>query len=387
MTKKRAVILLGAETPQCLYCIHSLMDSDFALICIGRGSVFYSSFNGRVRDNVHLDESSRLFRDGRVEKYFSEFDEILIYALNDDYLEFLIEEAVSFPKHVLAIIPDRDTVNLVTDKAKFLDLCRSIRVPVLAYTRVSHDLSLENLKQNGIVFPVILKPNRGSGARGFRILEDEFSFKNMDFTKFDAYHVQHYLADTHQYKYTASCVDGRVINGVTLHKTRYFPVSGGSCTFGTVVDIPDISKICSKIVSKLKWDGVIDFDILSPNENEYYPIEINPRLPASVRYSHCANVDFVADIFSAYPGFSRKKTSHPGCDHVFFVTLDLARSIFLLFRLDFSGINLFFKALASNSVKVDYYPEMPFSMISSIMVQVSKIFNIAFIRAKFFKEI
>ena len=274
-------------------------------------------------------------------------------------------------------------MSLVSDKANFIELCRELNVPTLPSCRLTAHTTIECLQRNGISFPVILKPNRGSGARGFKIVKSENEFSQEDIGSYRDYHVQKYVSKSEQYKYSASCHNGKVINSVVLHKIRYFPVSGGSCTYGDMIDNREISDMCAKVIENVNWSGVIDFDLISDSDDSLYPIEINPRLPACSKYTKCVGVDLVQDIFAEFVGVREAGIIGKKSDSVHFITLDFARAIYLLSKGSFDGLKNFLISLNANTEKVDYYSNFPSSICVAILVQISKMLDIKFLRKKF----
>ena len=93
-----------------------------------------------------------------------------------------------------------------------------------------------------------------------------------------------------------------------------FPVKAGSSSCCISVDLPDLIAVCKNTLDKLKWVGMADFDILQRLDNgEYKIIEINPRVPASLRGAAISGVKFPEIIINDLMGHPKKNYNYlPG---------------------------------------------------------------------------
>lgn len=82
--------------------------------------------------------------------------------------------------------------------------------------------------------------------------------------------------------------------------------------------------MCKNLLNKLNWIGFADFDILEKGDDEYKIIEINPRIPASIRGAVMSGVNFPKQIVDdLLNGTITKDVYKPG-NYLRFLGLDIA---------------------------------------------------------------
>jgi len=73
---------------------------------------------------------------------------------------------------------------------------------------------------------------------------------------------------------------GRTIAAVPMRKT--YITDKGKAWGGITLDDEEMLKLTSSIIKQTKWRGGMELELIKTNENKYYLIEINPRIPAWV---------------------------------------------------------------------------------------------------------
>ena len=72
-----------------------------------------------------------------------------------------------------------------------------------------------------------------------------------------------------------------------------YPIGAGSSSCCISVQNDELLSICKDALDKLDWFGMADFDVLQRKDTlEYKIIEINPRVPASLRAASISGVNF-----------------------------------------------------------------------------------------------
>ena len=74
--------------------------------------------------------------------------------------------------------------------------------------------------------------------------------------------------------------NGKTLGAVPMRKQ--YITDKGKAWSGITIDDKNIITITRKIIKKTKWRGGLELELIKTNDNEYYLIEINPRLPAWV---------------------------------------------------------------------------------------------------------
>ena len=73
---------------------------------------------------------------------------------------------------------------------------------------------------------------------------------------------------------------GNTIGAVAMRKQ--YITDKGKAWGGITIDDPKLIEITHKIMRETKWRGGMELELIRTNSNEYYIIEINPRIPAWV---------------------------------------------------------------------------------------------------------
>jgi predicted ATP-grasp superfamily ATP-dependent carboligase len=138
--------------------------------------------------------------------------------------------------------------------------------------------------------------------------------------------------------------------------------------------------ICKDVLDKLNWEGFADFDVLETKTGDYKVIEINPRIPASVRASAISGVNFGEIIVCDLMCNSRPKYMYQTGKSLRYIGLDIAW--FLASSNRFSSQPSWFRFFDKNV----YCQEGGFSdfiaMMYSFFSGVKKMLSPSFMRAK-----
>lgn len=203
-----------------------------------------------------------------------------------------------------AAVPDWDLFSMASDKTRLMAFCDVLGFP---HPRTC-DLETTALQEAAayVGFPALVKPSHGSGSRGIRLVRN--------FTELSAVlpsvlaesgpcALQEYI-DGHNEYYNVMLYRGD--NGFGSHAVtrivRYYPVNGGSSSLCVTIEDPRLVRICQEVLVALDWHGFADFDVLDKGNEDYRIIEINPRIPASIRAAEAAGVNFPEMIVSEVLG-------------------------------------------------------------------------------------
>jgi carbamoyl-phosphate synthase large subunit len=73
---------------------------------------------------------------------------------------------------------------------------------------------------------------------------------------------------------------GNTIGAVPMRKQ--YITDKGKAWSGITLDDPKMLALTRRIISAMKWRGGMELELVKSQKNEYYIIEINPRIPAWV---------------------------------------------------------------------------------------------------------
>ena len=104
------------------------------------------------------------------------------------------------------------------------------------------------------------------------------------------------LIDNKEYYYNVMLYrnkEGRFLAYTIIKIVRMYPIEAGSSTCCISIENDELLNICKDCLEKLNWVGIADFDVLQKlDTREYKIIEINPRVPASLKASSISGVNF-----------------------------------------------------------------------------------------------
>ena len=147
-------------------------------------------------------------------------------------------------------------------------------------------------------YPLLVKPNLSSGARGITLVPNKDDLETTYRTvkaEYGECHIQEYIPKGGlQYKADLFLDANQELKaGIVYSKLRYFPIHGGSSIINRTVLRPEIIENAHKLLKAMKWRGFADFDFITdPRDGMAKLMEINPRIPACFRITVAAGIDF-----------------------------------------------------------------------------------------------
>jgi predicted ATP-grasp superfamily ATP-dependent carboligase len=161
-------------------------------------------------------------------------------------------------------------------------------------------ITVETLKSvaDGIGFPSLIKPDFSVGAKGITrvnsLHELQLQYPAIS-QKYKSCTLQEFV-DNPDYYYNVMIYrdhKGRCDNYAIIKIVRMYPIEAGSSSCCISVENDELLSICKDALDKLDWFGMADFDVLQRKDTlEYKIIEINPRVPASLRAAFVSGVNF-----------------------------------------------------------------------------------------------
>lgn len=192
--------------------------------------------------------------------------------------------------------PDYEKLSIVEDKHRFMAFCAENDVPHPKTAVLGKD-NLETIA-NEVGFPSLIKPDFSVGARGITRVDsiEELKGKYTEiFEKYGSCTLQE-LIENEEYYYNVMLYrskEGKYLGNAISKIVRMYPVHAGSSSCLVTVENEELLKICKNCLDKLEWVGMADFDVLQRLDNkEYKIIEINARVPASLRAAQISGVNF-----------------------------------------------------------------------------------------------
>lgn len=295
----------------------------------------YSTYSESI-DTLYTTHASPL----KGTEYLNE----ILSILDDSHMDVIIPlsdktaELLSIHKGMIeskystkCAIPSYDVFQKANDKWELLNLCEQYNLPH-PRTRLIKTDALKDIADY-VGFPALIKPNISVGARGItlvRSLEELKNKYNSVIKQYGESTLQEYIENGAAPYYNVMLYrnsSGEIVNSVVLKIIRYYPINGGSSSFGITIECDELVDICKRCLDVLNWDGFADFDVLQTTTGEFKIIEINPRVPASLRAAEVSGVNFPLIIVNellkkAYSPFiykPNKQLRYLGLDLMWFI--------------------------------------------------------------------
>lgn len=219
------------------------------------------------------------------------------------------KEAIERDYHAKCAVVAEDILSIVADKSRFMEFCKENDIPHPHTVSLSQS-SLEAVAHE-VGFPALIKPDFSVGARGITRVDTLDELKSR-YPRVSAIYgsctLQEFI-DNPDYYYNVMMyrdVNGNCDNSVVIKIVRMYPVKAGSSSCCISIENPELVGICKRVLDKLNWTGMADFDVLQRKDTmEYKIIEINPRVPASLRAAFISGVNFPEIIIRDTVGINK----------------------------------------------------------------------------------
>ena len=191
-------------------------------------------------------------------------------------------------KHIrLACAPRNAYINAF-DKQRTFELANRIGIPA-PKTRMQSQTVEEYLQT--VSFPLIIKPRNGVGSIGFHKFEKEedfYPYIREHGIDLDQYVLQEYV-DYEKRLGTILFLDKcqNVCMAYADEVLRWYPLDAGSACCIRSIDYPEVLEWSSQLLQEMQWQGVAALSFMVDRRNNIPKLlEINGRIPASIRLSH-----------------------------------------------------------------------------------------------------
>ena len=200
-------------------------------------------------------------------------------------------------------VMDWDVFSWVSNKTAFLNFCNQNGLPHPITVSLSENDECIQQAACKVGFPSLIKPSYSEGAKGIikvNNIEDLLAKAPSAIREYGECALQEYIT-TKDYYYNVMLYrgqDGSWGNHCIIKILRYYPVGGGSSCLSVTVENDKLLGICKQTLEKIGWKGFADFDVLEKEEEDFRIIEINPRVPASIRAAAISGINYPEMIVS-----------------------------------------------------------------------------------------
>lgn len=229
----------------------------------------------------------------------------LVLPLVDFSASILAKNKDELMKYAIICVNDKDVFEKSQDKLQVMKVCMENEIS--CPKTLDNISNIEEVMDSEIQFPIIIKPRRGCGAKGFHkilnqeqlkcvVVENQINLADMV--------VQECLPIESALISDNIFVDkeGNIKSSFLYRCHRFYPLTGGTGTFNMTFDRTDVHEECAKLVKLMGLRGCVGIDLMiDPRDNKAKVIEINPRILARSKIGFVAGVNqarqIIEDVF------------------------------------------------------------------------------------------
>lgn len=208
----------------------------------------------------------------------------VLFSTVDVELPALAERRAEFEAAGTALAaPSLETLTVCLDKFLLAERCAdALRVPT---TRL--------LDEQGVAFdwsfPVIVKPRRGAGSRGVRVVADRAALESIPLD--DALIIQAFLPGDEYSVDVFADATGNVVAAVPRTRER---VDSGVSIAGQTVKDAELESTAAAVARAIGLSGVANVQLRRDVDGHPALLEVNPRFPGAMPLTIAAGVDMPA---------------------------------------------------------------------------------------------
>lgn len=290
---KGRVLVLDGETRKAVPVVRALASDGWWVAVASSDRFAPSRFSNSCGRFVLLPDSRKASFSEALQQTIKKLHITAVFPLEDATITRLYN--ITFPQNVVAPLPSAESFELASDK--WLTYLAASDAGVLfpkSYLLDSVNPE-ETLKEFG--FPCIIKPRRGSGTRGVRLINspselDELK-KSISEKEQSSFLVQEFIPHGGA---GGACVlipkNGKPVV-FTFRRLREYPPSGGPSTLRRSEYIPEIESYAIELLTSIGWKGLamVEFRRHS-STGKWFLMEINPRIWGSIALAIKAGINF-----------------------------------------------------------------------------------------------
>jgi predicted ATP-grasp superfamily ATP-dependent carboligase len=227
--------------------------------------------------------------------------DVFFPLMREDSLLALAKYKNDFEQYTRIVLPSLDQLSILSDKAKVSSLLSELGIPGPKTYFVNSESVLDSILENAN-FPLIIKPFRGEGTTGIKIIynpkELEINYNKIEST-YGSTLIQEFIYGK---KYSAVFLLNKnyeVRRFFVHHAIREYPINGGPACFLESVKYDPIYEYGLKLLTRANYSGMAEMEFIVDNKDgKPKIIDVNPRFYGSLQCAIAAGVDFPFDVFN-----------------------------------------------------------------------------------------
>jgi predicted ATP-grasp superfamily ATP-dependent carboligase len=291
------VLIANAKSPPALAVIRSLGKKGYLVTGASDERNDFPMFSKYCKKRIYL-KSGQQDPDQRIDELLAivadtRFDAFLP-IMSESMLLALARRRAEFENHTRLVLPSFEQLSILNNKAKVWNLLDELGHPrpVTYFAETQEDL---DAIRDRLEFPLVIKPFRGEGARGVRLIHDPGEMDNTFRAINSGYGpvlIQKFVTGV---KHTAVYLLNRNSEPKRffVHRAiREYPVTGGPTCFLTSVKYEPVFEYGLGLLRKAGFTGLAAMEfIIDSTDGMPKIIDVNPRIYGPIQCAIAAGVD------------------------------------------------------------------------------------------------
>lgn len=297
------VLILEGNCKQSLPFIRGFkqLGCEVSVLCGSRLDCAYAS---RLPDHKILgvcDYSKPLASENYIVQLIRSGSYDLVFPVFDFSARILAKHKKELSDYAVIYANDYDAFERAYDKNTVMRKCMESGIP--CPTTIFHAQSPEDILNAGIRFPIIMKPRRMYGARGFHRFNSPDEMREYmkehspDLT--DCV-IQEFIPEGSELCCAVIFIDrdGEIKSSYSYISEHVYPKYGGTSTLNGVIDRPDAQEYCERLGKQMGLRGIIGVDYMIDRRDQQCKIlEINVRAVHGIAIGFFFGVDHARQVY------------------------------------------------------------------------------------------
>lgn len=219
----------------------------------------------------------------------------VVFPLFDFSARILSHNKEELSKYAIICANDKEIFDKANDKNEVMRVCMENNIPCPQTLFDAH--SINDVTNGNLKFPLIIKPRRMYGARGFHIFNTAQEFEeyvNKKGINLTDYVIQEFIPLGSKVMGGNLYIDreGKIKSSYLYICEHLYPENGGTSTLNAILLRDDIKQNCEKLCKLMNLKGVIGVDLMiDKRDNIGKVIEINVRPVHGIALGFMAGVN------------------------------------------------------------------------------------------------
>lgn len=235
----------------------------------------------------------------------------LVIPLFDGTVRIMADHKYELSMFTTVYVNDRNVFEAAYDKENVMRVCSLEGLP---HPHTAFDInSISDIESKGLSYPIIIKPKRLYGARGFHIFNDKNDLVNYVSSRkinLSEYVVQEYIPSGSRVIGGNVFIDrdGNIKSSYLYICEHLYPEDGGTSTLNAILQRDDILATCEKLVKVMNLRGLVGVDLMiDRRDNKGKVIEINVRPVHGITLGFISGVNHAKQIYQDAFGLEVEK--------------------------------------------------------------------------------